>query len=262
MRGAAAASENITWSTSTWPQPNRLLSTIRTDASRPAYSATSQLTQSRVSLLRPVAVRTISPSTTRLTEVSSERGCAGSAPSTRWSTVRWPQPPVASSCTWNCASRPGELRDIPRLPVELARLGAGRRAHDLAVDEEPHLERAVEPLAAADEEREVVLAGLDRERRRGEVAEVVVALRAALPGVDALLAQVVVAAGCRRIAARVDREVARRLPARVGERRAVGELEAVEQQAPGGRLVAELRAVDVRVVAAADEEVHVAGRRW
>ena len=83
----------------------------------------------------------------------------------------------------------GELRDVPRLPVELAGLGTGGRAHDLAVDEEPHLERAVEPLAAAEEEREVVLAGLDRERRRGEVAEVVVALRAALPGVDALLAR-------------------------------------------------------------------------
>ena len=103
----------------------------------------------------------------------------------------------------------------------------------------------------------MVLARLDRERRRREVAEVVVALRAALPGVDALLAQVVVAAGRRRVAARLDREVARRLPARVDERRAVGELEAVEQQSPGGRLVAELGAVDVRVVAAAHEQVHV-----
>ena len=74
-------------------------------------------------------------------------------------------------------------------------------------------------------------------------------------------AEVVVAAGRRRVAPRLGCEVAGRLPAGVGEGRAVGELEAVEEQTPGRRLVAELRAVDVRVVAAADEQVHVVVRR-
>ena len=158
MRGAAAASENITWSTSTWPQPKRLLSTIRTDASRPVYSDTSQLTQSRVSLLRPgrrahdlavddeVDARLLRA---RLRGLSAEHEVVdGEVAPTAGRVVVHLELRVAA----------GELRDIPRLPVELAGLGAGRRAHDFAVDDEPHLERAVEPLAAAEEEREVVLA--------------------------------------------------------------------------------------------------------
>ena len=72
----------------------------------PFRSRRSQPTQSRFSLSEPVAVRTICPSTTRLTVVSTLRGSAAVGPSTGWSKVRCPHPPVAWSLIRSTASWP------------------------------------------------------------------------------------------------------------------------------------------------------------
>ena len=66
-------------------------------ASRRSGRARFHAVQSSRSLLGPVAVRTTSPSTSRLTAVSTERGNAGWSANVNWSARMCPQPPVFSS---------------------------------------------------------------------------------------------------------------------------------------------------------------------
>src|SRR4051795_4904373 len=80
-----------------WPQPPVLRSTSRMRALLPANSETFHARQSSASLLGPVVLRTTSPSTSRLTAVSDERGEAGAGAEENGSALACPQPPVFSS---------------------------------------------------------------------------------------------------------------------------------------------------------------------
>ena len=145
------------------PQPPLLRSTIWIRACLPFSARTSHDAQSSVSLSLPAVLRTTSPSTTRLTAVSSDRIFAGVSPRTKWSARMWPQPPVLSSAITICARLPRSAATFHATQFSVPGLATRGGAHDGAVDQQPDLGRRLG--AAGDEEAEVV--GVDR-RMSGE----------------------------------------------------------------------------------------------
>ena len=200
-----------------------------------------------------MAERTTSPSTTRLTEVSSLRTWAGSGPRTGWSKVRWPQPPVAwslirSRAVWPRRSETSKFFQFSRPFSSPLTVRTTSSPTSSCTARLPSVRST-----AADQEAQVVV--VDGELRGGQGADVVVAVRAAVAGVDPLVAEVELAAGGGRVAAGL--EVAGQGPAVLGDALAARVFEPVEQQLTGRGRVAVLAAGDVGVVAAADQEVQV-----
>ena len=83
----------------------------------PRQLRTSQLSQSRTSLLGPVVVRTTSPSTNKLTEVSTDTGVAAWAEDMMWSSRMCPSR-LGSGRPRRSAPTALVLRHIPRGPVD------------------------------------------------------------------------------------------------------------------------------------------------
>jgi hypothetical protein len=157
------------------PQPPVLRSTSWICASLPIRSRTFQLLESSVSLFGPVAVRTTSPSTRRLTAVSIERGNPGWSANTNWPALMCPRGALIGDLD---PGRPAlELGHAPVRPVERLAVLPGAGAQDLAVDHEVHRRRRVGRgarvgmVSAAHQEVDVV--GGDLELRRDDRARAV-----------------------------------------------------------------------------------------
>ena len=240
----------MNWSARMWPQPPLLRSTIWICASLPFEVRTSQLAQSSASLSLPAVLRTTSPSTRRLTAVSSERILAGDVGEHEVVGEHVAPAAGARSTISMCACLPREILDVPGRPVERPGVVPVAVRTTCAVDDE------VDRRLAVARARVVAAGDLEVEDSRGrcvnsgETIEPRVRsplLRVAEERVDALLADAAVAAAVRRGAG----EVAGRRPGCRSRdprsRRAPSPAGGVPS--PRGRIV--------RVRAAADEEVHV-----